>query len=282
MPANEKSVELHAGVTLRYAEHGKSSGVPLLLLPGLGDSWRSFEPVLDSLPDSIRAIALTLRGHGDSTRPATGYGFDDFATDVEAFMNATGMKSAVLVGHSASGFFVQRLAIDHPERALALVFIATPVTLRNHQGLQEAWNSVISKLSDPVDPEFVRDMQAGTLAKPVSEDFFETLVAEAMKVPARVWKQAFQHLLEQDLSDEISNIQARTLIVWGDQDQVVSRSDQDALAAAIRGSRLLIYEGAGHSPHWEDPSRFASDLAAFVETLGPEDAAPVEARHKST
>jgi non-heme chloroperoxidase len=127
---------------------------------------------------------------------------------------------------------------------------------------------VISRLEDPVDPGFVRETQAGTLARPVPEEFFETLVTEAMKVPARVWKQVFQHLLEQDLSDEISNIHAPTLIVWGDQDQVVPRSDQDALAATIRGSRLILYEGAGHSPHWEEPNRLAADLASFLRDLG--------------
>jgi non-heme chloroperoxidase len=267
MPANEKSVELRNSVTLRYREHGESSGLPLVLLPGLGDSWRSFEPVLEHLPDSIRAFALTLRGHGDATHPEKGYGFQDFAVDLYSFLDALGLRAAVIAAHSASGFYAERFAIDHPEHALGLVLIGTPLTLRNHQGLHDAWDSVISKMADPVDPGFVRETQAGTLVKPVPEDFFETLVAEAMKVPARVWKQAFQHLLEHDLSDEISNIHAPTLIVWGDQDQVVSRIDQDALAAAIRGSRLLVYVGAGHSPHWEEPSRFASDLSTFIETL---------------
>jgi non-heme chloroperoxidase len=268
MPANEKSIELGNGVTLRYAERGRSSGLPLLLLPGLGDSWRSFEPVLEHLPDSIRAFALTLRGHGDATHPEDGYAFQDFSDDLHALLDALDLRVAVIAAHSASGFFAQRFALDHPKRVLGLVFIASPLTLRNHAGLHDAWDSVISKLADPVDPGFVRELQAGTLAKPVPEEFFETLVAEAMKVPARVWKQAFQHLLEKDLSDEISNIHAPTLIVWGDQDQVVPRNDQDALAAAIGDSRLILYEGAGHSPHWEQPNRFAADLASFLGDLG--------------
>lgn len=268
MPANEKSVELRDGLTLQYAEDGNSSGLALLLLPGLGDSWRSFEPVLEHLPNSIRVFALTLRGHGDSAHPATGYGFDDFATDIEAFMNTLEIESAVLAAHSASGFFAQRFAIDHPERTLGLVFIGSPLTLREHPGLNQAWEATFSTLTDPIDPQFVKDMQSGTLAKPIPDDFFQMLVEEAMKVPARVWRNVFQHLLEHDLSDEVGKIHAPTLIVWGDQDAVLSRTDQDALVEGIGGSRLLVYEGAGHSPHWEDPDRFASDLATFVETLG--------------
>ena len=282
MPVNEKSVDLHSGVTLRYTEHGEPSGVPLLLLPGLGDSWRSFEPVLDNLPDSIRAFALTLRGHGDSTHPATGYGFDDFAADIEAFMDALQIECAVLTAHSASGFFAQRFAIDHPERILGLVFIGSPLTLREHPGLDQAWDAIFSTLADPIDPQFVKEMQSGTLAKPVSEDFFEILVAEALKVPARVWREAFHHLLNQDLSEEVRNIRAPTLIVWGDQDAILTRADQDVLVEAIRGSRLVVYEGAGHSPHWEGPNRFASDVATFVETLGGTDGVPFTARDNGT
>lgn len=267
MAVVERSAELDTGVTLRYAERGKSSGLPLLLLPGLGDTWRSFEPVLGHLPASIRAFALTLRGHGDSSHPETGYGFDDFATDVEAFMNALEIESAVLVAHSASGFFAQCLAIDHPERIRGLVFIGSPLTLREHPGLGRAWHSTISKLSDPVDPRFVRESQASTLARSIPDDFFEILVEEAMKVPARVWKEVFQHLLERDLAQKIVSIHVPTLVIWGDQDAVLSRSDQDALVDTMSGSRLAVYEGGGHSPHWEDPERFASDLASFVESL---------------
>jgi pimeloyl-ACP methyl ester carboxylesterase len=54
----------------------------VLLLPGPTDSWRSYEPVLDQLPSSIRAIAVSQRGHGDSDKPATGCRVEDFAADV--------------------------------------------------------------------------------------------------------------------------------------------------------------------------------------------------------
>lgn len=259
--------EVRKGITLEYTAHGSTSGIPLLLLPGLGDSGHSFEPVLEHLPDSIRGFALTLRGHGDSIHPAEGYGFREFAADIEGFMDALSLPAAVIAAHSASGFFAQWLAIDHPRRVLGLVFVASPLTLRSHQGLRQAWDSTISKLADPVDPDFVRETQAGTLAKPLPQDFFETLMAEAMKVPARVWRDVFSHLLDEDLIQEVAKIEAPTLVVWGDGDQVLSRADQDALVTAINGSQLVVYAGAGHSPHWEEPKRFASDLTDFIRSL---------------
>lgn len=261
------AIELRTGVTLEYAEQGDSSGAPLLLLPGLGDSWHSFKPVLEHLPDRIRVFALTLRGHGDSTHPPEGYGFREFAADIEGFIDAFTLPAAVIAAHSASGFFAQRLALDQSRRVLGLVFIASPLTLRNHPGLRQAWDSTISKLADPVDPDFVREMQAGTVAKPLAQDFFETLVAEAMKVPARVWRDVFSHLLDEDLIHEVGKIEAPTLVVWGDRDELLSRADQDALVAAIKGSQLVVYAGAGHSPHWEEPQRFAAHLTDFIGSL---------------
>src|SRR3712207_4230490 len=95
-----ESVELPNGVKLPYVEQGDPSGVPVVLLHGVTDSWRSFEPVLPHLPASIHAYALTQRGHGDAERPASGYRPQDLAADVAAFMDALGLESAVIVGHS--------------------------------------------------------------------------------------------------------------------------------------------------------------------------------------
>lgn len=58
-----------------------------------------------------------------------------------------------------------------------------------------------------------------------------------------------------------------TLIVWGDQDAIHPRSEQEALAVAIAGAQLVVYPGAGHGVHWEEPAHFAADLVAFTESL---------------
>jgi non-heme chloroperoxidase len=78
----------------------------------------------------------------------------------------------------------------------------------------------------------------------------------------------FEGFFEDDFSGDLDKINAPTLIVWGDQDAFCSRSDQDAIAQAIAGSQLVVYPGAGHGLHWEEPGRFAADLLAFAENLG--------------
>jgi pimeloyl-ACP methyl ester carboxylesterase len=84
------------------------------------------------LPDSLHAFALTQRGHGDASRPAAGYRLEDFAGDVESFMDAVGLESAMLVGHSMGGAIAQRFAIDRPERVRGLVLLGAFATLRGN------------------------------------------------------------------------------------------------------------------------------------------------------
>lgn len=262
-----RCVELPTGVELAYVEQGDPAGVPMLLLHGFTDSWRSFEPVLPHLPESVHAFAVTQRGHGGLHRPSIGYRTRDFAADVVGFLDALGLGRAILVGHSMGATNALRFAIDYPERTLGLALAATFATYRSNPVVMEFWENGVSRLTDPIDPAFARDFQQGTLARPLPARFLDTVVRESLKVPAHVWRTAFQGFLEDDFVDELAEIEAPTLVLWGTQDVLCPRADQETLLAAIAGARLAVYEGAGHALHWEEPERFAADLAAFARTV---------------
>jgi pimeloyl-ACP methyl ester carboxylesterase len=131
----------------------------------------------------------------------------------------------------------------------------------------EFWENEISRLTDPIDPQIARDFQQSTLAQPIPASFLETIVRESLKVPAHVWRAAFQGFLEDDFAAELNEIGSPTLIVWGAKDAFCPRADQEMLLAAIAGSRLVVYEHAGHALHWEEPERFAADVASFAGNL---------------
>jgi non-heme chloroperoxidase len=263
-----RSIELSDELTLPYVEKGDPSGVPMILLHALADSWRSFEVVLAQLPVSIHVFAPTQRGHGDAGRPDSGYQPRDFAADLTAFMNALDIEGAVIVGGSSGGLIARRFAIDNPERTLGLALLGSPRSLRDTPGVMEMWDSTLSRLTDPIDPAFVREFAASTLAKPITSEFLESVVQENLKVPARVWIETTRGLLDDDSVDELDRITAPTLILWGDQDAILPRSDQEALASAIPNARLVIYPGSGHALYWEEPQRVAHDLVAFAQSLG--------------
>lgn len=266
MPHTTHSVALTTGVRLPYVEHGDPAGVPVLLLHGYTDSWRSFEPLLAELPASVHAFAITQRGHGDADRPPTGYRPEDLAADAAAFMDAVGLETAVIVGHSAGSYTAQRFAIDHPDRTLGLVLIGAFRTFRGNPGIQELWD-VVSELTDPVDPAFVREFQHSTITQPVPPAFLETIIADSRKLPALVWKHALRGLLDAEPPTDTGVIAAPTTILWGDRDDLCPHGEQQTLAATIPDARLATYRGTGHALHWEQPTRAAADLAAFTARL---------------
>ena len=266
MTASASSVQLPNGLILPYSERGNPSGAPVVLLHGFTDSLRSFDLVASSLPPSIHAIALTQRGHGDAARPASGYRVTDYAADLEMFMDALSLEAAFIVGASSGGLVAQLFAADHPARVIGLVLIGSPVTLRGKPAVEELWNSTISKLSDPVDPEFARRFQESTIASTVSPAFVETMVRESLKVPAHVWKATTEGFLEDDFSSAVRRIKAPTLILWGDRD-MLTKADQEVLRATVPGARLVTYPGAGHTLIAEEPVRVAADLTGFVEDV---------------
>ena len=261
------AVELPSGVRMPYIEQGDPTARTVLLVHAVGDSGRAFEALLAHLPDSIHAVAPTLRGHGDASRPESGYRSADFAGDLAALMDALRIETAVVVGASSGGQVALRLAIDYPGRILGLVLLGSPLRLSDKPAVREAWDSTLSLLEDPIDPGFVRGFLESIVARPVPEPLLETLVQESLKAPAFVWKATIAALLEDDLSPQIGDVAAPTLVVWGDQDAILPRSEQEALATGIRGARLLVYEGGGHAFYWEDPARVAADLATFVGSL---------------
>lgn len=258
-----RTAALDTGVTLQYAEKGHGKGTVVIFLHGYTDSWFSWSEVLERLPPNVHGYALSQRGHGDSERPPSGYAMTDFADDVIAFMDHEGLAEATIVGHSMGSVIAQRVAIDHPDRVDGLVLVGAAAQPAN-PGILGFLDYVLAEVSDPIDPGFVYDFQASTLAVPVPPSFLDTVVDESLKVPAFVWHAALLGLVAEDTSDELGLIEAPTLIVWGDQDTIFFEADQLQLDAGIPDSTLLVYEGNGHGVHWEDPEGFTADLLGFV------------------
>ena len=121
-------VKLETGIQMHYAEQGDTAGMPIILLHGYSDSWFSFSPVLPLIPDTYRVFALDLRGHGLTDKPTTGYGMDEMAGDVVAFMKLHGLENVTVIGHSTAGYVAQHVAAAAPERVVRLGLIATTTT----------------------------------------------------------------------------------------------------------------------------------------------------------
>jgi non-heme chloroperoxidase len=262
---------LSTGPRLRYAEQGVREGHAIVFLHGWPDSWFSFSRVLPLLSPEYHAFALTQRGHGGSDKPECCYTLDDFAADVDAFMDTLGIDKATLAGHSMGSLIAQRVALSYPRRVSGLVLIGAATMAANNEVLLEAREEVRS-LEDSVPPEFAREFQSSTIHHPVPEEFLDTVVSESLKIPARLWRDALEGALL-SVGDEhaahLHEIDVPTLILWGEQDALFPRAEQDRLEELIPGAALKVYPDTGHGVHWERPERFVRDLEEFVRETSP-------------
>jgi pimeloyl-ACP methyl ester carboxylesterase len=255
-------VHLSNGVRLRYAEQGDPAGEAVILLHGYSDSWFTWSRVLPLLSSRRRAIALDLRGHGDSDRPSRGYAMRELAGDVVAFMAAKRIARAAVVGHSMGSFVAQQVALAAPRRVSRLVLVASgtaPARFNDMLELQRAVNG----LPDTVPEAFIREFQNSTIHRSVPEVFLERVISESRKLPTLVWREAMSGMLATGRPERLRAQDIPTLILWGDRDAMTSRAEQEALTRLV-GGELKVYDETGHSPHWERPEEFAADLEEFL------------------
>jgi non-heme chloroperoxidase len=263
---------LSTGPRLHYAERGDPTGEAIVMLHGYSDSWFSFSRVLPLLSPEYHAFALTQRGHGDSDKPECCYTPEDFAADVDAFMDAVGIDEATVVGASTGALFAQRVALSYPHRVSRLVLVGaqTPANEANEavMGLQEE----VRALEDPVPPEFARAFQESTTYQPVPQEFLDRVVSDSLKLPARVWRDYLEGAvlsIDHDYVLALRKIDVPTLILWGEQDPLFPREEQERLAAAIPGATLKVYPETGHAVHWDRPEWVVRDLEAFMKEIRP-------------
>jgi non-heme chloroperoxidase len=259
-----------AGLTLNYVVQGDAKGPVIVLLHGAGDSWHSYDRVFPLLPKRFHVYAITLRGHGLSDHPQTGYSSADFAGDVLDFLEQMKITHATLVGHSLGSFVSQKVAeVDGASGAPRIdrvVLIGSgPGVVKGSPGASALMN-VFSKLQDPVPYTFARDFQAGTIYYPVPAAFFEKMVGEAQRVSAATW-----HGLgggHREPVEELKKIQVPVLVLWGEKDSIFKRADEDLLVATLPRAKFSAYAETGHALHWERPERFTREMLAFITANG--------------
>lgn len=233
-------------------------GRPVVLLHGWGSSAESMAPVAKALEDRFRVYAIDLPGFGWTPSAATTWGTWEYASYVEAFMDCVGISDANLVGHSFGGRISLVLAAQRPDRIRNLVLVAS-AGIRPRRGLVFRVKAGAVKLvkrlcSLPLWGRLGERVVTGLYGRVGSRDYRNAgpMRATLVKVVA------------EDLRGILSAIRAPTLIIWGDRDQEVPFSSMEIMARGIQGSRLELFEGAGHFPFIDSPDRFSRAVREFL------------------
>jgi pimeloyl-ACP methyl ester carboxylesterase len=256
-----ETIRLTNGLDLQYRESGDPRGQPVILLHGVTDSLRCWKPFADVLPRAFRAIAISQRGHGDSSKPLGDYGSAAFAGDLAAFMDALGIQRAHIVAHSMSTWIAQRFVRDYPDRVESLTLIAGFVSLTGNEAAAGLIRD-IHVMGDAIDRSFARAFQEATVATPLPPLYLDMVVDESMKAPAHVWRATFDAMAAEP--PESAKIDCRALLIGCGKDEFFSDADRHALASIFSNAREIFYPDLGHAPHWEQPARVAKDVVGFL------------------
>lgn len=249
------------GLEMTYVAMGGSEGTPLIMVHGYTDNSRGWSELAPHLGDRPM-IALDLRGHGGTQAPQCCYSPDDFAHDIVGAMDTLGIERADIIGHSLGAITAANLAGIYPDRVEKLVLIGVGTSVPAGT-LDWLWEN-IPALPDVIDPEsqFMLDWYSDP--NPVNEDFKSRERAESAATERHVWMAVLEALSSHDWSYLARRIKAETVIFWGDQDKLFPLESQNQLRAVLPEAKLVVIEGAGHNPNWEDPEGFAQLLNQFL------------------
>ena len=252
-----------ADLDLHYVECGAGRQA-IVLLHGYTDSWRSFRPVLPRLASECRCLAIDGRGHGRSRYAGGDLTPDAFAGDVIEFLDRSGTGSATLVGHSMGSFIARAVALRRPDLVERLILVGSGLSPDN-PAVRELEAQIV-RFGGAVPRPFVEEFQASCVSDrgALPAGFFDECVEASLGLPVRVWKGALAGLLGHDDRGRLSGIARPSLVIGGVEDGIFGRQEQEELARALPGGRLRLYEGCGHSPHWEQPVRFCEDVLRFL------------------
>jgi len=268
---NAKSIDLY------YKDWG--TGQPLVFSHGWplnADAWD--DQLLFVASHGYRAVAYDWRGFGRSTQPWTGNNMNTYADDIAALVEALDLRDVVLVGHSTGGGQVTRYIGRHGTARVAkavLVDAITPLMLKtaaNPGGLPiEAFDTLRAGLAADRS-QFYKDLSApfyganrpGSTVSQGTRDMFWLWSMQAGLKGAYDCIKVFS---ETDLTEDLKKIDVPTLIVHGDDDQIVPFADSAPLSAKlVPNATLKIYPGAPHGLTATHKDQLNADLLAFLKS----------------
>ena len=266
------------GVEIFYKDWG--TGQPIVFSHGWplsADDWDN--QMLFFLRQGYRVIAHDRRGHGRSSQTGEGHDMDHYADDLAALTTHLDLKRAVHIGHSTGGGEVTRYLGRHGEsRAIKAVLMSAvpPLMVKtdaNPGGLpKEVFDGLQAQLAANRS-QFYRELAAGPFygfnrpgAKP-SEAIVDNWWRQGMMGGAKAHSDGVVAFSQTDFTDDLKKISIRTLVMHGDDDQIVPYADSAPLSSKLlRNGTLKTYKGFPHGMPTTQADTINADLLTFIKT----------------
>lgn len=252
--------------SLYYEIHGK--GVPVLFIHGLGSSAADWELQLEFFAQHYQVILVDLRGHGQSSRPATGYSISQFAADVQALLQHLGYQRVHLVGISLGGMIGFQLAVDAPQllQSLTVLNSAPYVALNTFKqkwqlGLRKLFTRVLSMQS------FAKILARKLFPAPHQAHLREQLIKRWVKNDKKIYYQSFMSIFRwQGVKSQLSQIACPVLVLAADMDYLPV-SYKQAYTQQLPNARLEVIHQSRHASIQDQPEVFNQKLHDFLQQI---------------
>jgi non-heme chloroperoxidase len=279
---NNGFVKTSDGTEIFYKDWGPKDAQPIMFHHGWplsSDDWDG--QMLFFLSHGYRVVAHDRRGHGRSTQTGTGHDMDHYAADAAAVVEQLDLKNAVHIGHSTGGGEVARYVARHGQpqgrAAKAILVSAVPPlmlkTAANPHGTPvEVFDGFRDALANNR-AQFFHDVASGPFygfnrpGARISQPVIDNWWRQGMMGSALAHYQGIKAFSETDQTDDLRDIGIPTLVIQGDDDQVVPHA-----AAALKQAELLgngtmkIYKGYPHGMLTTHGAIINPDLLAFVRS----------------
>jgi non-heme chloroperoxidase len=285
--ANEKTGEgamatitTKDGTTIFYKDWGPQSAQPIVFHHGWplsGDDWDT--QLLYFLERGYRVIAHDRRGHGRSSQVGDGHDMDHYAEDVAALVTQLDLGNAVHIGHSTGGGEAAHYAARHGKGRLAklvLIGAVPPIMVKtpaNPGGLPlEVFDGLRQQLAANR-AQFYRDFASGPFygynrpGAKVSEAVIDNWWRQGMIGGAKAHHDGIKAFSETDFTEDLKAIEVPTLVMHGDDDQIVPIAASALLSAKLlKKSTLKVYEKLPHGMCTTHAEIVNPDLLAFIKS----------------
>ncbi|MCD4685166.1 MAG: alpha/beta hydrolase [Anaerolineae bacterium] len=226
-------------------------GTPILALHGWGGAIKSFWPVAEALaPLGYQVHMLDLPGFGKTDHPPDTWSVADYTRFVVQYLDANGLNQVNILGHSFGGRISLILAADYADRVQKMVLadaagLRTPPTLRQHVRMLPARmiRGTLELLGMTAVSERLRARYNQRFG---SEDYLN----------AGALRETFLQVINQDLTEFATRVQAPTVLIWGDQDTDTPLWQGRKLEQLIPDAALIVFQSAGHFSYLEHLHQF--------------------------
>jgi len=264
------------GEQLYYKDWGR--GQPIVFSHGWPLSADAWEDQMYFLARAgFRCIAHDRRGHGRSSQPLDGNDIQTYADDLAELVEALDLKDVIHVGHSTGGGEAARYVAQHPQRVAKLVLISAipPLMLKTKDNPRGTPIEVFDQLRAGVQAD--RSQFFEELAKPfyganragnkVSQGLMHAFWLQCMMCGYPGSYDCIKAFSETDLTEDLKKISVPTLILHGDDDQIVPIEASALLSSKlVKGAVLKIYPGAPHGLPSMLKDQLNKDLLEFIKT----------------